>query len=104
MAIFQILLFAIAVIGTFAYAGKKYFQIYKNIKLGKDEKIEGDTGERIKNVLLIALGQKKMFKKFIPAFLHFCIYSAFLITQIELIEIMIDGFTGSHRILYHAFG
>lgn len=103
MEIFQILLFAIAVISAFAYAGKKYFQIYKNIKLGKDETISGDTNQRIKNVVLIALGQKKMFKKFIPAILHFFIYSAFIITQIELIEIFIDGFTGNHRILYHAF-
>ena len=104
MEIFQIIVFAIVVIGTFAFAGKKYFQIYKNIKLGKEEKIEGDTSTRIKNVILIALGQKKMFKKFIPAFFHLAIYSAFIITQIELIEIFIDGFTGEHRVLYHAFG
>lgn len=103
MAIFQIVLFAISVIGAFAFAGKKYFQIYKNIKLGRDEKIEGDTSTRIKNTVLIALGQKKMFKKFIPAFFHLAIYSAFLVTQIELLEIFIDGFTGKHRILYHAF-
>lgn len=103
MAIFQMLLFTIIVVAVFAFAGKKYFQLYKNIKLGKDEKITGDTSQRIKNTLLIALGQKKMFKKFIPAFLHLCIYSAFLVTQIELIEIMIDGFTGNHRILFNAF-
>ncbi len=104
MAIFQIILFILIVLATFAFAGKKYFQIYKNIKLGKDFKITGDRSQRIKNVLLVALGQKKMFKKFIPAILHFFIYSAFIITQIELIEIFIDGFSGSHRILLHTFG
>ncbi len=104
MAILQIFMFMMAVTGAFTFAGIKYFQIYKNIKLGKDEKTEGDTKQRIKNVFLIAFGQKKMFKKLIPAFLHFSIYSAFLITQIELIEIMIDGATGNHRTLYHAFG
>ena len=104
MEIIQIIIFAIVVIGAFAYAGKQYFQIYKNINLGKEEKLDGDISQRIKNVVLIALGQKKMFKKFIPAILHLFIYSAFLITQIELLEIFIDGFSGSHRALYKLFG
>ncbi len=101
--IIQIVLFIIITLGVFYFGGKKFYEIYKNIKLGRDEKIEGDTGERIKRVLLIALGQKKMFKEVGPALLHLAVYVAFLITQIELIEIFIDGFTGKHRILYHWF-
>lgn len=53
-------------------------------------------------MVLIALGQKKMFSRPIAAIFHLFIYLAFVFTQLELIEILIDGFTGSHRILGHA--
>ena len=43
---------------------------------------------------LVALGQKKMFKRPVPAILHFMLYAAFVVTQIELIEIFADGLTG----------
>lgn len=98
----QIIIFVLVNVGVFYFAGKKYYQVYKNIMLGKDKKIEGDTNERIKRVLLIAFGQKKMFKEVGPALLHLAVYVAFLITQIELLEIFIDGFTGGHRLIYHA--
>lgn len=53
---------------------------------------------------LIALGQKKMFKRPIPALLHLMIYASFCITQIELIEIFVDGLAGTHRIFRPALG
>lgn len=88
----------IALVGTVGYfAFKKFRSVYLNIMMGKSEKIEGSTSERITNVLLIAFGQKKMFKRWIPAVLHLFIYVAFLFTQIELIEIIIDGIFGVHR-------
>lgn len=99
----QIIIFALVNIAVFYFGGVKFYNIYKNVKLGKDKEIEGETSERLKNVILIALGQKKMFKELGPAFLHLAVYLAFLITQIELIEIFIDGFTGQHRVLYHLF-
>lgn len=70
--------------------------------LGKSEDLSGNSSERLKNLLLIAFGQKKMFKNITPAVLHFFIYAGFVITQIELLEIFIDGLTGSHRIIFHA--
>ena len=72
-------------------------KIKRNINLGRKEKIEGNVMERLRNVLLIAFGQKKMFKNWIPAVLHLFIYVAFLFTQVELIEILIDGIFGVHR-------
>ena len=60
--------------------------------------------KRWKNVLLIAFGQKKMFKNLLPAIFHLFIYVAFLMTQIELIEIVIDGVTGHHRIFASGLG
>ncbi len=76
----------------------RYKQIWNNIKRGKEVGPVDDKPQRWKNMLLIALGQKKMFKNVIPAVLHLFIYTAFLITQIELIEIIIDGITGNHRL------
>ncbi len=85
-------------------AYKSYSHIYQSIKLGKDETISGDSGTRWKNVLLVAFGQKKMFKRIIPAVLHLFIYVAFLFTQIELIEIILDGLLGKHRIFASLLG
>ncbi len=100
----QQLIFAIVTIGAFVYAIKQFSKIRRNILLGQDEVIEGDSGQRIKNTLLIAFGQQKMFKRWIPAVLHLFIYVAFLFTQIELIEIFIDGLTGSHRFFSSILG
>jgi hypothetical protein len=52
-------------------------------------------------MLLVAFGQKKMFKRPVVAILHFIFYVAFIVTQIELLEIMIDGAFGTHRFVYH---
>lgn len=95
------LLFAILSIGSIGFFLFKASKIRRNINLGRDEKITGNVPQRIKNVLLVALGQQKMFKRWLPATLHAAIYVAFLITQIELIEIFIDGFTGNHRLIWH---
>ena len=100
--ILQIVLFIVlcATAGYFAYKG--YNRVYNNIMLGKSEDLSGNSSERLRNMLLVAFGQKKMFKNVTPAVLHVFIYVGFVITQIELIEIFIDGLTGSHRIIFHA--
>ena len=92
----------LSIVGYLAY--RSYGHVYQAIKLGKPEEIKGDAGTRWKNVLLVAFGQKKMFKRLIPAVLHLFIYVAFLFTQIELIEIIIDGILGQHRFFASAFG
>lgn len=79
-------------------------RIRRNILLGQDEKIGGNRNLRWRNVLLIAFGQQKMFKRWIPAVLHFFIYAAFLLTQVELVEIFLDGATGAHRFFWPALG
>lgn len=97
----SIIIFCLLVLAVFFFASKEYVRIYKNIKLGKDYHNPAPTSEKIKNMLLIAFGQKKMFARPIPAIFHFFIYAAFLFTQIELLEMLIDGFTGSHRSVGH---
>ena len=101
MALLQQIIFAILLGITFFVAYKKYREIYENIKLGKAEDRSGNTGQRLKNMTMFALGQRKMFRNLVPAIMHLFIYVAFLFTQIELIEIFIDGFTGVHRFFYN---
>lgn len=93
----QQIAFAIIALLAVGYALWQFREIRKKILLGKEEKIIGDTAQRWRNVLLVAFGQKKMFKRWIPAIFHFFIYTAFLLTQVELIEIFIDGLAGQHR-------
>lgn len=86
-------------IGLFTY---RLRGIIRQIKLGRDVQLSGKVTERMKTMLLVAFGQKKMFNRPVPAILHFIFYVAFIITQIELIEVFIDGASGSHRYFYHA--
>ncbi|MFK7951632.1 MAG: 4Fe-4S dicluster domain-containing protein [Ekhidna sp.] len=79
-------------------------QISKNIKLGKPVDLSGNKGERWKNMLLIAFGQKKMFKRPLPAFLHLLIYVGFILINLEVLEIIIDGIFGTHRIFAPVLG
>jgi heterodisulfide reductase subunit C len=73
-------------------------RIRKNIFLGKPAGRNDQTAERWKTMLLVALGQKKMFKRIIPAFLHLLIYVGFLVINLEVLEFVIDGIAGTHRI------
>ncbi|MFT4685775.1 MAG: heterodisulfide reductase subunit C [Neolewinella sp.] len=93
----QSIIFILVSVVAFGYAFVQFRQVYRNIQLGKEEAVEGPTGDRWKNMLLVAMGQKKMFKRLIPAVLHFTLYVAFVFTQIELVEIFIDGIFGVHR-------
>lgn len=97
MGVQQVFFILILAIVTFV-CFRSYGKIVRAIQLGKSRKISGDSASRWKNVLLIAFGQKKMFKRPVAALLHLCVYIAFLITQIELIEILADGLLGHHRI------
>lgn len=97
-----IFLFILIITGYISYV--LYGRVWRNIRLGKKEVLRDQPARRLKNVLLIAFGQKKMFKRIIPAVFHLFIYLAFVITQIALIEILIDGITGSHRVLASRLG
>ena len=88
-------------VGYFAFNVKK---LIRNIKLGRKINRSDKPSERLKNMTLVAFGQQKMFKRPIPAILHFALYFAFVITQIELIEIIIDGVFGTHRFFKDALG
>lgn len=89
----------VLVLATAAYfIRKRVLLIRKTIQLGKDTMLTGDKSERLKNMLLVAFGQKKMFKKLIPAVLHFFIYVGFLVINLEVLEFVVDGVLGTHRV------
>ncbi len=83
-------------IGLFVGQIKK---ISRNIGLGREKIIGGNTSERLHKLLLVAFGQQKMFKRPLPAVLHGVVYVGFLVINIEVLEILIDGIFGTHRVL-----
>lgn len=91
-----IFLLILSITGYFFW--KRISEIKKNILSGKPIDRSDNKKERLKMMLLMAFGQKKMFKKPIPAFLHLFIYLGFLIINIEVLEFIIDGLIGTHRV------
>lgn len=101
----QIIVFALILLTTIVLGYRSFSRLIRNIRLAKPTATEPeDASKRLKNVFLIAFGQKKMFARPLSAIMHLFIYTAFLVTQIELIEIIVDGLTGSHRIFYKPLG
>lgn len=82
--------------GLFAWQLRK---VRANILLGRSDKRSDRPAERLQQMLLVAFGQQKMFKRMTPALLHLVIYVGFLVINIEVLEIVIDGLSGSHRVL-----
>lgn len=95
----------LALLGTTGFLFyKKATLIKKTILLGKSEIQYNEPGRRWKQVLLLAFGQKKMFKNPLVAFLHLIIYAGFIIINLEVLEIIIDGITGKHRVFLPFIG
>ena len=83
---------------------KRVNRIRKNILSGRRKSISDNKGLRFKNMFLVAFGQKKMFKRPIPAILHLFIYVGFVLINIEVLEIIIDGALGTHRVFAQILG
>lgn len=79
-------------------------QIRKNILLGRDEDLTDQSAVRWKNMLLLAFGQKKMFRNPFVAIMHFIIYAGFIIINVEVLEIVLDGILGTHRLFFGPLG
>ena len=104
MQILQQILFVLVSIIAIWLFSKKVKQISRNIKLGRDEDFSDNKSQRWKNVLLLAFGQKKMFKNPLVAILHFFVYAGFIIINIEVLEIVLDGIFGTHRLFAKPLG
>lgn len=92
------ILFAIALILGIGYFTKNVKKLIRNIKLGQDKDVSDNKPQRWKNMAMIALGQSKMVRRPISGFLHVIVYVGFIIINIEVLEIIIDGLFGTHRI------
>lgn len=77
---------------------RNILRIRRNILLGKDGGYTDNKPARWRNLLLLAFGQKKMFQNPLVALLHFVIYAGFIIINLEVLEIVLDGLLGTHRL------
>jgi len=73
-------------------------KISRNINLGKDLKIDDNKKTRWRRMIFIAIGQSKMTQRPFAALLHIFVYVGFIIVNMEMMEILIDGISGSHRL------
>ena len=79
-------------------------KLSRNIKLGKDVDRTDNKSERLKNMLMIAIGQSKMVKRPLSGLLHIVVYIGFIIINIEVLEIIVDGLLGTHRVFQGIIG
>lgn len=91
-------LFAIALIIGGGFFAENVTKLIRNIKLGKEKDLTDNSSQRWKNMARIALGQSKMVKRPVAGFLHVIVYVGFVIINIEVLEIIIDGLLGTHRV------
>ena len=92
------IIFAIILIAGIGYFTRNIKKLIRNIKLGKEVDASDNKGQRWKNMARIALGQSKMVVRPIAGFLHIIVYVGFVIINIEVLEIIVDGLFGTHRI------
>jgi ferredoxin len=93
----QILFLLVSGVSVFFFA-KNLGKIRRNILLGKDIDRSDNPSERLKTMLKVAFGQTKMTVRPVPAFFHFIIYIGFILINIEVLEIFVDGVFGTHRV------
>lgn len=99
----QILFVLLSAVSIWLFS-KKVKEISRNIRLGRDEDFSNNKPQRWKNLLLLAFGQQKMFRNPLVALLHFVVYAGFIIINIEVLEIVLDGITGKHRLFAAPLG
>jgi heterodisulfide reductase subunit C len=91
-------LFAILLFIGFGYFYTNIKKVIRNINLGTPINRSDNPKARWANMAMIALGQSKMVKRPVSGILHIIVYAGFIIINIELLEIIIDGLFGTHRI------
>ena len=104
MGILSQVIFALILgIGIWIFAGRVKF-IRRNIFLGKEQDLSDNAAARWKQMLWVAMGQSKMVKRPVAGFFHILIYVGFVLINIEVLEILIDGLLGTHRFFAHYLG
>ena len=98
------LVFLVVMIGSFAYFGYNISKIFAAINLGKPINRFDNPFERLGVMIKVAFGQSKMMVRIIPALLHLAVYVGFVLINIEVLEIIIDGVFGTHRVMAPVIG
>ncbi len=98
MSLLPNIVFALILFSGVAFFLRNVSKLKRNIYLGKDVDTSGNTKLRWTNMAKIALGQGKMVRRPISGILHIIVYVGFVIINIEVLEIVIDGLFGTHRI------
>ena len=98
------IIFALALALGLSFFVMNIRKLFRNIKLGKEVNRTDKKPERLKNMLMIALGQSKMVKRPFSGALHIIVYVGFIIINIEVLEIIIDGLFGTHRVFQGLLG
>ena len=98
------IIFFIALVAGFGLFFKSLKEIHRNIQLGKESNRSDQKSKRWKTMARVAMGQSKMGKRPIAGFFHVIVYVGFVIINIELLEIIVDGIFGTHRFLASIFG
>ncbi len=99
MSFLDNILFALLLAVGIGYFTMNVKKLMRNINLGRDVNRKDHSSERWKNMIMVALGQSKMVKRPVAGVLHIIVYAGFVIINIEVIEIIIDGLFGTHRVL-----
>lgn len=99
----QNIFFILCLIAAAVYFGRNFKKLYRNINLGKDLNRTDNPGKRWKTMARVALGQGKMTRRLMPGLLHIVVYVGFVLSQLELVEIFVDGIFGTHR-AFHNLG
>ncbi len=98
MQIVAQILFIIALVAGIGFFARNIKRVIRNLKLGKEVDRSDNPGERFAKMARVAMGQSKMVKRPIAGLLHIVVYVGFIIINIEVLEIVIDGIFGTHRI------
>jgi hypothetical protein len=98
------ILFAILLISMGFLIFRRVKTIIRNIRLGRKIDISDRKPERWRNMFWMALGQKKMFDRPLVGVMHLIIYAGFFLINIEVLEIVLDGLLGTHRIFLQPLG
>ena len=99
----NIIFIGVLFLGIYFFA-RNLSRLYRNINFGKNIDVQGDTKQRFLNMCKIALGQGKLIKRPVSGILHVIVYVGFIIINIELLEIVLDGILGTHRIFSDYLG
>lgn len=98
------IIFTVLLVATAAIFIRRIAEIRTNINLGRDLDLSDNASQRWKTMARVALGQSKMVARPFAGFMHILIYAGFVLINLEVLEIVIDGIFGTHRIFYGLLG